>query len=130
MDAGGSGTSPADSRPLLILRRDTSRGDLPGLCHGLRRLCAFPWYEVDCDASALPADLASVDLLARLQLSLCAAGRRLRVVNASTALARLLALVGLAEVLLGLGVQPRRQAEHRKPACDVEEGVHRPDPPV
>ncbi|MBW3620977.1 MAG: STAS domain-containing protein [Actinobacteria bacterium] len=90
--------------------------------------------EVPVDASALgSADLASVELLARLALTARRCGARLRVRDAPPELLALLEQAGLTQAL---GVLPRDgreavgQAEHREPPGGVEERVHLDDPPV
>ena len=126
--AGCSGGCCA-ARPRVVLSGDAAMHDLPGLCHGLRRLTSLCLADADCDVAALVApDLATVDLLARLALCLRAPGRRLHLVNTPAALARLLQLTGLEGALLGAGLQPGRQPEQREPARGVQEGVHRADP--
>ena len=66
---------------------------------------------VDLEASTFPADVLTVDALARLQLSARRHGRRLRVRDASDDLQDLIDLAGLSEVL---GIEPRRQPEQRE----------------
>jgi anti-anti-sigma regulatory factor len=79
------------------------------------------------DASALDADLASVDRLARLQLATQRRGRALRLLGVSGELRALLTLTGLAGAL---GVEPRGQPEEREDALDVEEERQLGDPPA
>jgi hypothetical protein len=71
-----------------------------------------------CDASALEADLATVDMLAGLLLAAKRLGLPLLVRQASDDLRALLALTGLAGVL---GVEPLWQAEERKHPPGVQE---------
>lgn len=78
-----------------------------------------------CDARHVPADVASVDLLARLQLRCRRRGRELRLHGVSPELAGLLRLAGLAETL---GVEPRRQPEEREERLGVEEEGELDDP--
>ena len=80
-----------------------------------------------CDASALEADLASADRLARLQLAAKRLGLEVRLRRAPRELRALLTLIGLAEAL---GVEPVRQAEQREDAGGVEEERHVGDTPV
>ena len=89
---------------------------------------------VVCDVSALTEpDAATVEALARLQLTARRLGCRIRLRGACPRLRDLLALVGLAEVVPLLppasGVEPQRQAEQREPTGDVQEGVEPDDPP-
>ncbi len=52
-----------------------------------------------CDVSTVPADAATVDALARLQLAAKRYRCRVRLRNASDELLRLVAFMGLADVL-------------------------------
>jgi hypothetical protein len=54
---------------------------------------------VDWDAAGLPADVATVETLARLQLAGRRHGYTLRLRNASAELIELIALLGLPDVL-------------------------------
>jgi hypothetical protein len=54
---------------------------------------------VTCDVTGLPNDVATVDVLARLQLAMRRRGRRLVVRGASRELTELLAWVGLGDLL-------------------------------
>ena len=63
-------------------------------------------------------DLATVNLLARLQLLAKRRGARLRVRQASAGLLELIDFTGLSDVL---GVQVQRQPEEREDALRVEE---------
>ena len=63
-------------------------------------------------------DLATVNLLARLQLLAKRRGARLRVRQASAGLLELIEFTGLSDVL---GVQVQRQPEEREDALRVEE---------
>jgi hypothetical protein len=80
-----------------------------------------------CDASALEADLASADRLARLQLAAKRMGLELRLRRPPVELRALLTLVGLAEAL---GVEPVRQPEQREDPLGAEEERHVGDSPV
>ena len=73
---------------------------------------------VDVDVSALGADLASVDALARMRLAARRAGHGMRFLGVSAELRDLLGLTGLREVL---GVEVERQPEEREEAGGVEE---------
>ncbi len=79
------------------------------------------------DASALDADLAAVDRLARLQLAAQRRGRTLRLLGVSDELRALLALTGLAGAL---DVEPCGQPEEREDPLDVEEERQLGDPAV
>jgi anti-anti-sigma regulatory factor len=107
---------------------------------GVRRLCDHvrvllvraDAQVVTCDLGSLETpDLGIVDTLARLQLTARRAGGRIRVRRATAEVQRLLALVGLAELVpacaglgaAGVGGQPEA-GEHRR----VEEVVDVADP--
>ena len=77
------------------------------------------------DVSALDPDAATIDALARLQLSSRRVGLELRLRSASTELQELLAFVGLDEALrLEAGGQP----EQREQRVGVEEERELGDP--
>jgi ABC-type transporter Mla MlaB component len=80
-----------------------------------------------CDVSALAADAATVDALARLQLTARRCGHELALARAPKDLEELLAFIGLAEVLR---VEPERQAEEREQRLGVEEARELDDPPA
>ncbi len=86
---------------------------------------------VVCDGDA---DLATVDALARLQLTALRLGRRIRLRSASTEFQQFLDFAGLADVLpldagLRLG-RPSGKAEERKQPLRVEERVEADDSAV
>jgi ABC-type transporter Mla MlaB component len=54
---------------------------------------------VDCDVAGLPADVMTVETLARLQLAARQHGYALRLRNAPAELIELIALLGLHDVL-------------------------------
>jgi hypothetical protein len=80
---------------------------------------------IDLDARAFPADVLTVDALARLQLSARRHGRRFCLRDASEELRGLIDLVGLNDVL---GVEPRRQPEQREQRVRVQEERELDDP--
>ena len=83
------------------------------------------------DGRELDADLATVDVLARITLEARRAGCGLHVRHASDQLRDLLALAGLADVVRCLDdsvVEPGWQAEQRKELLGVEEEGDRADP--
>ena len=85
-------------------------------------------YHVDCDVGHVPcADLATIGALARAALNARRRGERLRVVNASPGLQKLIDLAGLGEVLLG---RRRGEVEKREQALRVEERREACDPPA
>jgi anti-anti-sigma regulatory factor len=79
------------------------------------------------DASALAADAAAIDLLARLQVAARRLGGWVLLRDASAELERLIGFVGLGEVLR---VEPRRETEERKQLLGAEEERQLPDPPA
>jgi len=79
------------------------------------------------DASALTADLPTVNLLARLHLDARRLGSRVLLREVPDDLERLIAFAGLAEVLC---VEPRRQPEQREQPLGSEKERQLPDPPV
>lgn len=83
---------------------------------------------IDCDMGWLPrADLAVVDLVARLLLAARRGDCQLRIVNAPDGLEELLALSGL-DRLPRLRVEVVRQAEQREEAPGVQEEGDPADP--
>jgi anti-anti-sigma regulatory factor len=81
--------------------------------------------KLPCDVRALPADVAAVDALARLELAARQGGFELRLVHASDELTCLIELTGLADVLR---VEPGRQSEEREQGLGVEEEAQLHDP--
>jgi hypothetical protein len=75
---------------------------------------------VACDASALQAELAAVDALARLALAVWRRGGWLRVSGASPELRELVELCGMTE---WLGVERERQPEEREQPLGIQERV-------
>jgi ABC-type transporter Mla MlaB component len=69
--------------------------------HAMTRPTGSSRAPVVCDASDLPADVGTVDLLARRQLEARRAGLRLEVRGASAELRELLDLAGLHQLLDG-----------------------------
>lgn len=82
---------------------------------------------VPCDVSALRADAATVNCLARVQLALRRLGYELRLRRATRELVELVAFAGLADVLR---VETGRQAPEREERLRVEEERELGDPPV
>jgi ABC-type transporter Mla MlaB component len=77
-----------------------ARADLPGLC---ARVCALlENTRADtafCDVAGVASDAVTVDALARLQLAARRHGCQVRLRHASPELLRLVAFMGLADVL-------------------------------
>jgi anti-anti-sigma regulatory factor len=83
---------------------------------------------VICDLGSLTdADLATIDALARLQLTSRRLGYQMIVRNAPAPLRNLLVLVGLGRIVR-LGVELGRQAEEREEALRVQEEGDSADP--
>jgi anti-anti-sigma regulatory factor len=78
-----------------------------------------------CDLSSLAPDAATIDALARLQLTAKRLGCECRLRHASTELRDLLVFAGLADVLR---VEPGREAEQREERLGVEEERQLDDP--
>jgi hypothetical protein len=90
-------------------------------------------HVIGCDVSHLTdPDLETVDELARLQLAAVRRGSRVRLLNATAELRGLLILLGLDDVLgcerAALGIEARRQAEHREESGGVQEERNPADP--
>jgi ABC-type transporter Mla MlaB component len=110
--------------------------EIPALCERLRTMLAREGGgPVVFDIRALEGpDAATVEALARLQLTALRSGRRIRLRNASGELQDLLALVGLVELLPVVGpaersrLEPLRLAEQREQLRGVEEERDPGDP--
>lgn len=84
----------------FAVRGPIARSDLPGLCDRVCRLLAESRAEVAlCDVHGVEPDAVTVDALARLQLAAGRAGCTVRLQHASDDLRRLVAFMGLADVL-------------------------------
>jgi hypothetical protein len=116
---------PPPPHPVWVISGPLASGDAEHLCDELRWVLAgSPAAVVVCDVGGLKADIVTVDALARLQLTARRLGRRIELRGGTPELARLLAFVGLADVLgLGLGRQPEEGEQPRR----VEERVDRGD---
>jgi len=78
-----------------------TRADLPGLCDRVCALLAGADGDVVlCDVRGVPTDVVTVDALARLQLAARRRGCRVVLRHASDDLHRLVAFMGLADVLV------------------------------
>jgi anti-anti-sigma regulatory factor len=116
---------PPPEAILVDLDEPVARGDAAALCRRLRhRLADQPAAGVVCDVAPLRRpDLATLDALARMQLTARRYGAQMQLRGASPALVGLLALTGLGEVLpLLRSAEPHRQPEQREQRLDVEEG--------
>jgi STAS domain-containing protein len=107
-----------------------SRGDVTAACERLHALAGpGDLGEITCDVSALAAEVAAVEALARLALVARRLGCPLKVRRASPELRDLVEFCGLSAAL-GVGGRDRRQPEQREQAVDVEERVDPDDPPA
>ncbi|MGW0612894.1 STAS domain-containing protein [Streptomyces sp. NPDC002788] len=111
--------------PVLVLPGPVTRDEVRGLSDDVRALLQTGRAQVVvCDVGGVgPPGLATVDLLARLQLAARRAGGRIRLRDPDPALCALLDLVGLRFEVEG-------QVEEREPALGVEEAVETGDPAV
>jgi ABC-type transporter Mla MlaB component len=81
-----------------------TRADLPGLCDRVCALLASADADVVlCDVGGVATDVVTVDALARLQLAARRRGCRVVLQHASGDLRRLVAFMGLADVLVDAG---------------------------
>ncbi|GHK00620.1 STAS domain-containing protein [Streptomyces sp. NPDC003753] len=113
----------AKTPPVLVLAGPVAPDEVAQLGDNVRALLETTGTGVVvCDVGALrPVRLATVDVLARLQLAARRAGGRIRLRDPAPALRALLDLVGLPIELEG-------QPEQREPAPGVEEAVEPGDP--
>jgi ABC-type transporter Mla MlaB component len=107
--------------------RAVTRADVTAACERLHALAQSDGVEaVACDVSALAAEVAAVDALARLALVARRLGCPLTVRRVSRELQDLVELCGLSDAL---GVwRNGREAEEREEPVDVEERVDPDDP--
>ena len=127
----------SDPDTALMTLATHARTDVPAACDGLRELVGARDAErVVCDVAGISADLMTVEVLARLQLTAMRLGCRLELRNVSRELAQLLEFCGLRDVLpserldrLALGWNGG-QAEEGEPARRVEERVEPGDLPA
>ncbi len=108
----------------LVIDAPIAPRDVPALCRRARA-CVAAHGHVVCDVSGLDdPDLATVDTLARLQLTVRRLGGTIRLRGATQHLEELLALTGLGDVLPlcpELCVEPGGEPEQREEALGVEE---------
>jgi ABC-type transporter Mla MlaB component len=114
---------------VLSIDGPVARADVAGLCDRVRALLgASPARVLVCDLGAsVRADAATVDALARVQLTAKRRGRRVRLRHAPAELRTLLKFFGLDGVLR---VEPVGKAEQREDRLRVEEERELADPPV
>jgi ABC-type transporter Mla MlaB component len=108
----------------FAVRGPISRADLPGLCARIRASLAESGARLAlCDVHGVEPDAATVDALARLQLTAGRHGCRVLLRHASDELLDLIAFMGLRDVVpeSGLRVEPGGETEEREHGLGVEE---------
>jgi ABC-type transporter Mla MlaB component len=118
---------------VLVIDGPIARADVPELCRRACELLEGSYAAgVVCDVGALvDPDAASVDALARLQLTVQRLGHQIRLLHACGELRELLDLMGLGDVVplcAGLALEPSGEAEHREEPRGVEEEADPADP--
>ena len=111
---------------VLIIRGPIERAHIPRLCEYAGALVeGSEARHVICDVGALvDPDVATIDALARLQLTVRRLGCRIRVRHACEELRDLLTLTGLGHAIppyLESGLDPRRKVERREEPRGLEE---------
>jgi hypothetical protein len=93
--------APAPTTITFAVWGPIARKDLPGLCDRVCRIFASSGGApvAFCDVQGVEPDAVTVDALARLKLGARRAGCRVRLRNASDELLRLVAFMGLTDVL-------------------------------
>ena len=119
---------PDDARPMhMSVRRPIARDRIPGLCAGLAfALRTNPAALVVCDTAGIDdPDIPTVEALARLHLTAKRLGCRFLLSDPGAALADLLDLAGLGEVVgadeKGSALEASGEAEQREQPVGVEE---------
>ncbi len=136
-DPLGPAAAPPPRKPpssiVLVLSGPVPPDDVLTLCDRVGRL--LHRTEADlmiCDVGALDdPDAATVDLVARLQLTARRLGRRVRLLDACGELQDLIELTGLSDFVPFSGELPldaRREAEQREPPGGIEEEADPGDP--
>jgi len=105
-------------------------GSIEPICHAVGvLLCCGAVELVVCDVErTTETNAATVDGLARLQLTTRRAGCRMRVRRATGDLRALVSFMGLADVLRVSGSKPVGEAEERKQPLGIEEEADPGDP--
>ena len=122
-----------DPPPLVVLCDPIARGDIDALCDRVGHQLEGCGGPLICDVGGvLRPDAATIDALARLDLTARRLGRQFRLCAASDELVDLLALVGLDEFFPsadeGSGVEVVGQPEQREQALRVQEEADPVDP--
>ncbi len=117
---------------MLTFRGPIDPADVPDLCERARALLEATEADLAiCDVGELvDPDAATVEALARLQLTAGRLGRRVTVRRACGELKELVALMGLTDVVpcVDSDLETGRQSEQREPPGRVEEERDRADP--
>jgi ABC-type transporter Mla MlaB component len=124
---------PERSNTVLVVSGSVTSADAPALCDRVRAFVAETHADVIvCDVGALvDPDLATVDALARLQLTARRLGTGFSLLHASRELQELLAFAGLGDVMPPSGLrvgQASGQAEEGEQRRGVEKGIEADDP--
>jgi ABC-type transporter Mla MlaB component len=122
---------PLETTNDLVIGGQISPATIAGLCDRVRGLLQGGTRLIVCDVGGLAADAATIDALARAQLTARRLGGRIRLCNACVELRELVTLAGLSDVLpLGapLLLEPRREAEEGEQARGVQEETDADDP--
>lgn len=119
-------TPPEASTIDVVISGRITRAAIAGLCERVRVALEGSGADlVVCDVGALvDPDAATIDAVARLQLTARRLGRQVRLRDACGELLELIALVGLGDVVplwAPLRLEPRGEAEEREQARGVEE---------
>jgi hypothetical protein len=104
---------------------------IAGLCERVRGLLQGGTRLIICDVGGLAPDAATIDALARAQLTARRLGGRIRLRNACVELRELVALAGLSDILpvgAPLRLEPRGKAEEGEQARGVQEEADADDP--
>jgi ABC-type transporter Mla MlaB component len=129
---GKLGPRPEASAFVLVISGPITPADVERLCNRLRALAEGNDAPlVICDVGAVgDPDAATVDALARLQLTARRLGRQIVLRHACDELRQLLFLVGLSDVVpLAGGPQPGGKGEEREQTRGVEKRVDPGDSP-
>jgi hypothetical protein len=131
-------TTPVSAlQPLFETTNDLVIGDqispaaMAGLCERVRGLLQGGAQLIVCDVSGLAPDAATIDALARVQLTARRLGGRIRLRNACIELRELVAFTGLSDVLplcAPLRLEPRGEAEEGEQTRGVQEETDADDP--
>lgn len=124
---------PPEAITIDVVIIPTTRAAIAALCESVRVTLEGSGAElVVCDVSAVvDPDAATIDALARVQLTARRLGRQVQLRHACGELRDLVALMGLGDVLPlsgALRLEPRGQAEDREQARGVEEEADPDDP--